>query len=380
MVMTPAPTDLKTKLVDEARAIGFADIGFTRPSSIPEASPRLQAFLDAGFHGDMDWMMRPMRQDPRAIWAEARSVIMLTFNYGPSHDPLEILDRPDKAAISVYAQGHDYHDIIKKKLKQLARWLIAEAGGDVKVFVDTAPLMEKPLAQAAGLGWQGKHTNMISRHHGSWTFLGSIFTTLELAADPPGDDHCGQCSACLDICPTQAFPAPYRLDARKCISYLTIEHKGHIDIGLRSKMGNRIYGCDDCLAVCPWNKFAQSAAEMKLQARQDLRAPDLIALAQIDDAQFREMFRGSPIKRIGHKRFLRNVLIALGNLGAKAEDGHVDAVVARLAHTDAIVRAMAVWALWQIAPQIAREHCALAQQTERDENVRREWGRGDAYA
>lgn len=378
--MTREPTDLKTKLVDQAHAIGFADIGFTRPSAIPQASARLQAFLEAGFHGDMDWMMRPMRMDPRAIWAEARSVIMLTFNYGPSHDPLAILDAPDKAAISVYAQGHDYHDIIKKKLKQLARWLIGEAGGEVKVFVDTAPLLEKPLAQAAGLGWQGKHTNMVSRQHGSWTFLGSIFTTLDLAKDPPSADHCGQCTACLDICPTHAFPAPYQLDARKCISYLTIEHKGHIEVGLRSRMGNRIYGCDDCLAVCPWNKFAQSAAEIKLQGRAALRAPDLAALAQIDGAEFREMFRGSPIKRIGHARFLRNILIALGNLGAKAEADHISAVNARLDHADPVVRAMAVWALWQIAPQTARAQSAVAQARETDEQVRHEWRQGDANA
>ncbi len=374
--MTHEPTDLKKKLVDQARAIGFADIGFTRPSAIPQASARLQAFLEAGFHGDMDWMARPMRFDPQAIWDEARSVIMLTFNYGPAHDPREILATPEKAAISVYAQGHDYHDIIKKKLKQLARWLIAEAGGEVKVFVDTAPLMEKPLAQAAGLGWQGKHTNMVSRQHGSWTFLGSIFTTLDLDEDPPSSDHCGQCAACLEVCPTDAFPTPYQLDARKCISYLTIEHKGHIDTALRPLIGNRIYGCDDCLAVCPWNKFAQNAAEIKLQARPALQAPDLTALAGMEDTAFREMFRASPIKRIGHVRFLRNILIALGNLGAKAEDDQISAVAARLDHADPLVRAMAVWALWQIAPQTARAQSAAALAKETDAQVRSEWAQG----
>lgn len=378
--MASNPPDLRSRLIAQAYELGFADIGITRPDQIEHAQPRLRAFLEAGHHGDMAWMERPLRLDPQAIWADARSVIMLSFNYGPEHDPLAILEQPDKGAISVYAQGHDYHDIIKKKLKHLARWLIAEAGGDVKVFVDTAPLMEKPLAQAAGLGWQGKHTNVVSRKHGSWTFLGSIFTTLTLETDQPTTDHCGQCSACLEICPTAAFPAPYQLDARKCISYLTIEHKGHIDIELRSKMGNRIYGCDDCLAVCPWNKFAQQAEEIKLKARPELRTPDLLALAKIDDAQFRDLFRGSPVKRIGHARFIRNILIAIGNLGAQARDAHIQAAASHLSNAEAIVRAMAVWSLWQIAPHYARDHKAGALAQETDAEVRREWERGEIDA
>ena len=282
---------------------------------MPKASTRLQRFLAEGMHGDMDWLAATAerRGAPMALWPDVRSVIMLGVNYGPDHDPLAVLVQRDRAAISVYAQGDDYHDLIKKRLKELARWLTAQAGGDVKVFVDTAAVMEKPLAEAAGLGWQGKHTNLVSRQFGSWLFLGAIFTTLDLPADTPEPDSCGSCRACLDVCPTAAFPAPYRLDARRCISYLTIEHKGPIPRELRPLMGNRIYGCDDCLAVCPWNKFAVQGREAKLATREALRAPKLAELARLDDAQFRSVFTKSPVKRTGRDRFVRNVLIAIGN-------------------------------------------------------------------
>jgi epoxyqueuosine reductase len=265
----------------------------------------------------MDWMAErtSWRADPATLWPEARSVIMLAMSYTPESDPMATLSRPDVGTVSVYARGGDYHDVIKKRLKRVARWLIGAAGGEVKVFVDTAPVMEKPLAQAAGLGWQGKHTNLLSRELGNWVFLGAIFTTLELAPDAPGEAHCGSCRKCLDICPTDAFPAPFRLDARRCISYLTIEHRGPVDEALRPLLGNRIYGCDDCLAVCPWNKFAVQAREAKLAARDELQAPRLAELARLDDAGFRAMFSGSPIKRIGRDRFVRNVLYAIGNSG-----------------------------------------------------------------
>jgi epoxyqueuosine reductase len=309
--------ELKARLADEAAALGFSACRVCRPDAVPEVPGRLAAFLDAGFHGQMDWLAAraAWRGDPAALWPAARSVILLAEEYGPEGDPLAVLERRDRGAISVYAQNRDYHDVVKKRLKKLARWLIAEAGGAVKVFVDTAPVPEKPLGQAAGLGWQGKHTNLVSRALGSWFFIGSVFTTLELAPDAAETDHCGTCRACLDICPTDAFPAPYRLDARRCISYLTIEHRGPVDESLRAGLGNRIYGCDDCLAVCPWNKFAAVAREAKYHARADLRAPELAALAALDDAGFRAMFPGSPIKRIGRDRFVRNVAYAIGNSG-----------------------------------------------------------------
>ncbi|MCA0993910.1 tRNA epoxyqueuosine(34) reductase QueG [Alloyangia pacifica] len=314
--------DLKARLLAEAAEVGFAACRICRPWDVPEAAGRLAEFLEAGRHGQMGWMAERThwRGDPSALWPEARSVIMLAENYGPEHDPRAVLECPEQAAISVYAQNRDYHDVVKKRLKRLGRWLIDAAGreGDapqIKVFVDTAPVMEKPLGQAAGLGWQGKHTNLVSREHGSWFFLGSIFTTLELPADPAERDHCGSCRACLDACPTQAFPAPYQIDARRCISYLTIEHHGPVDEDLRVLMGNRIYGCDDCLAACPWNKFAERAAEVKYHAREDLLAPPLAELAALDDAGFRARFSGSPIKRIGRDRFVRNVLYAIGNSG-----------------------------------------------------------------
>ncbi len=308
-------TDLKEKLVAEARDIGFELARVCRPWDVPQVPERLGVFLSEDRHGTMSWMEERVhwRGAPQVLWPDAKSVIMLGESYTPDHDPLDVLNMPDRAGISVYAQNRDYHDVLKKKLKRLARWLIAEAGGEVKVFVDTAPVPEKPLGQAAGLGWQGKHTNLVSRQMGSWFFLGSVFTTLDLPADAPEVDHCGSCRACLDICPTDAFPAPYQLDARRCISYLTIEHKEPVDEALRPLLGNRVYGCDDCLAACPWNKFAAEAREAKYHARPELVAPALADLAVLDDAGFRAHFSGSPIKRIGRGRFVRNVLYAIGN-------------------------------------------------------------------
>jgi epoxyqueuosine reductase len=321
----------------------------------------------------MDWMAaRPERRsDPRILWPDVRSIVMLGVNYGPDHDPTVILAKPERGAISVYAKGDDYHDVIKKRLKALARWLIAQAGGDAKVFVDTAAVMEKPLAAAAGLGWQGKHTNLVSREFGSWLFLGALFTTLELPPDAAEPDRCGTCSACLDICPTAAFPAPYRLDARRCISYLTIEHKGPIPRDLRPLMGNRIYGCDDCLAVCPWNKFARQGHDAKLAARAELRAPHLADLARLDDAGFRKLFARTAIKRTGRDRFVRNVLIAIGNSRNPALAPYAERL---LNDTSAIVRGAAVWALGRLV--VKRDLAALAAKyafAETDASVRDEW-------
>src|SRR3982075_939101 len=306
---------LRDALTQQARTLGFDCVGVTDPSAIAAAAKHFHVFLDAGAHGDMDWLAATpeRRTDPRGLWPGVRSVIMLGVNYGPDENPLAILAQRTSGAISVYAQGDDYHDLIKKRLKALARWLVAASGAEVKVFVDTAAVMEKPLAQAAGLGWQGKHTNLVSREFGSWLFLGAIFTTLELPRDEPDSDHCGSCNACQEICPTAAFPAPYKLDARRCISYLTIENKGPIPHEFRKSIGNRIYGCDDCLAVCPWNKFARAGREAKLAARDALRAPDLAYLARLDDSAFRALFAKSPVKRVGRDRFIRNVLIAIGN-------------------------------------------------------------------
>jgi epoxyqueuosine reductase len=319
----------------------------------------------------MEWLASTAarRTDPNVLWPDARSVIMLGLNYGPDRDPLAILNARDRGAISVYAQGDDYHEIIKTKLKAIARWLVANAGGDVKMFVDTAAVMEKPLAASAGLGWQGKHTNLVSRRHGSWLFLGAIFTTLELPADAAEIDHCGTCQACLDVCPTNAFPAPYRLDARRCISYLTIEHKGPIPRELRAAMGNRIYGCDDCLAVCPWNKFAQAGREMKLAAREALRAPKLADLARLDDAAFRALFSKSPVKRTGRDRFVRNVLIAIGNSGDVALAAEAELLIG---DASPLVRGAAVWVLARLEPE---RLAALAEKRvgEADASVREEW-------
>ncbi len=321
---------LKEQLVTFAHEAGFASVGVCRPDAVPELPQRLQAFVDAGMHGQMAWMAERMawRSDPAALWPAARSVIMLAEPYTPEHDPLAVLEQPGRGAISVYAQNRDYHDVVKKRLKRVGRWLIAQVpGAEIKVFVDTAPVMEKPLAQAAGLGWQGKHTNLLSRDLGSWFFLGAIFTTVALEPDGAEVNHCGSCTACLDVCPTAAFPAPYQLDARRCISYLTIEHKGPVDADLRALMGNRIYGCDDCLAVCPWNKFAHDGRDAKLAARDDLKAPPLADLAGLDDAGFRALFSGSPIKRIGRDRFVRNVAYAIGNSGDPAMIAHVSPLV-----------------------------------------------------
>jgi epoxyqueuosine reductase len=359
-------------LAAEAKKRGFDMVGVARPDGTPLAKQRLQEFLATGGHGDMEWMAAnaERRGDPRMLWPDVRSIVMLGFNYGPEHDPLAILDQRDRGAISVYAQGSDYHEIIKPKLKDLARWLIAQAGGDVKVFVDTAAVMEKPLAEAAGVGWQGKHTNLVSRDFGSWLFLGAIFTTLELPPDNPTPDSCGTCHACLDVCPTAAFPAPYRLDARRCISYLTIEHKGPIPRELRPMMGNRIYGCDDCLAVCPWNKFAQAGREAKLAARDAVRAPALAELAQLDDAKFRTLFTKSPVKRTGRDRFIRNVLIAIGNSG--------DAALAREAErllfdASPLVRGAAVWALSRLEPARLASLEPERRAAETDAGVIEEW-------
>lgn len=364
---------LRVALDEQARALGFDCIGITEPGTIENAGKHFLEFIASGGHGDMDWLAnQPERRvDPRGLWADVRSVIMLGVNYGPDQDPLAILQQRTRAAISVYAQGDDYHDLIKKRLKALARWLVATAPSEVKVFVDTAAVMEKPLAQAARLGWQGKHTNLVSREFGSWLFLGAIYTTLELPRDRAEIDHCGSCLACLDICPTSAFPAPYKLDARRCISYLTIENKGAIPREFRKAIGNRIYGCDDCLAACPWNKFAQGGREAKLAARDELRAPGLAELSRLDDTAFRALFTKSPVKRIGRDRFLRNVLIAVGNSGdvTLAEE-------ARRLLDDAspLVRGAAVWALRQLVPR--DEFDAIkraAMSSERDEGVREEW-------
>jgi epoxyqueuosine reductase len=341
---------LKGQLVARALEEGFVACRLCRPWDVPQVAGRLAAFLEAGYQGQMGWMAEraQWRGDPAVLWPQARTVIMLAESYAPEHDPRAVLGRRDRGAISVYAQNRDYHDLVKKRLKRLARWLIAEAGDpapEVKVFVDTAPVPEKPLGQAAGLGWQGKHTSLVSRDWGNWAFLGAIFTTLDLPADAAEPDRCGSCRACLDACPTDAFPAPYQLDARRCISYLTIEHKGPVDLELRPQLGNRIYGCDDCLAACPWNKFAVAASDIRYAARDDLKAPRLAELAGLDDAAFRALFSGSPVKRIGRDRFVRNVAYAIGNSG---DPGLLPAVRALCGDGDAAVADAARWAVKQL--------------------------------
>jgi epoxyqueuosine reductase len=335
-------TAFRTTLDARTKAEGFSSMGICAPDATPETATRLAEYVALGRHGQMAWMAERMawRGSAAALWPEARSVIMLAEVYTPNSNPLEVLDQRDRAAVSVYAQGRDYHDLVKKRLKRLGRWLVETIGAEIKVFVDTAPVMEKPLAQAAGLGWQGKHTNLLSRDLGNWFFLGSIFTTLDLPKDAPESSHCGNCTACLDICPTKAFPAPYQLDARRCISYLTIEHKGPIDAALRPLLGNRIYGCDDCLAICPWNKFAVTASELGYAQR--VGAPPLAELAALDDAAFRARFSGSPIKRIGRDRFIRNVLYAIGNSGNPAL---ATAVKPHLHDPDEAVADAASWAI-----------------------------------
>jgi epoxyqueuosine reductase len=368
-----SPADLKQELTRQAHALGFDCIGVSDPDAVAEAARHFREFLDAGAHGDMEWLATnpERRTDPRVLWPGVRSVIMLGVNYGPDENPLAILQRRTHGAISVYAQGDDYHDLIKKRLKALARWLVGATGREVKVFVDTAAVMEKPLAQAAGLGWQGKHTNLVSRQFGSWLFLGAIFTASDLPRDEAETDHCGSCRACLDICPTSAFPAPYKLDARRCISYLTIESKRPIPPEFRKAIGNRIYGCDDCLAACPWNKFAQAGREAKLAAREDLRAPELADLARLDDPAFRTRFTKSPIKRIGRDRFIRNVLIAIGNANDPALAVEAERL---LADTSPLVRGAAVWALSQLkGPEEFAALAAKAIGTESDDAVRAEW-------
>jgi epoxyqueuosine reductase len=358
-------------LIAQVHAHGFDVAGITKPDAAPEAKARLERFLAEGAHGDMRWMAAAAerRASPGALWPDVRTVIMLGMNYGPDEDPLAILTRKDRAAISVYAKGDDYHELIKARLKQLARWLVAHAGGDVKVFVDTAAVMEKPLAAKAGLGWQGKHTNLVSRQFGSWLFLGAIFSTLDLPVDSAIEDSCGSCRACLDICPTAAFPEPYRLDARRCISYLTIEHKGPIPREFRPLMGNRIYGCDDCLAVCPWNKFAVQGRQAKLAARESLRAPALAELVHLDDSQFRSLFARTSIKRIGRERFVRNVLVAIGNSGDASLAGEAERL---LDDASPLVRGAAVWALSRL---LVRDKLTALEKrhSEADASVNDEW-------
>lgn len=356
----------------QAAEFGIAPIGFTAPEAIPKAGERLRAFLDADFAGDMDWMTRRVeaRSSPGILWPEVKSVIVAGMNYGPGEEGAPFAVAPGAGNISVYARGRDYHDVFKKRLKQLARWMVGTYAHEVKVFVDTAPVMEKPLAHAAGLGWQGKHTNMVAREYGSWLFLGAIFTTLKLAPDEPHEDRCGDCRACLDICPTDAFPAPYRLDARRCISYLTIEHKGHIPLQFRQPMGNRIYGCDDCLAACPWNKFAQASNEAAFHAREELKAPPLGELLKLDDGAFRTMFSGSPVKRTGRDRFLRNVLIAVGNSG---DQQYLPKVKELVGDASPLVRAAAVWAASRLMVPADFAQLRADHADECDSDVRAEW-------
>ena len=361
------------RLKAQARAEGFVACGIARADAAPAAGERLRQWLAEGRHGSMIWMEERAhhRASPQRLWPEVRSVVALGMSYAPAADPLALAGAGDVGRISVYAQGSDYHDLVKRKLKALARWMVAEAPGtDLKVFVDTAPVMEKPLAAAAGLGWQGKHTNLVSRAHGSWLFLGAIYTALDLAPDAPGRATCGSCDACQRACPTAAFPAPYQLDARRCISYLTIEHKGPIPAELRVGIGNRIYGCDDCLAVCPWNKFADAAhANLAFAPRAELTAPRLADLLALDDAGFRQVFSGSPIKRIGRDRMARNALIAAGNSG---EAGLVDAVAALLDDPAPVVRGAAVWALSRLDPVRCEAEAARCT-GEADPEVRTEW-------
>ena len=365
--------DPKPAIRAKALALGFSTVGFAPTDLGGKPGEGLEAFLAEGHHGTMDWLAnrKEQRASPRRLWPEARSAVVLGLNYGPSGDPLSLTKLRRHGAISVYARNRDYHDEAKKRLRVLARWMAESYGCDVKLFVDTAPVMEKPLAERAGLGWQGKHTNLVSRDFGSWLFLAEIFTDLVLTPDEPGSDLCGSCSACLDACPTKAFPAPGKLDARRCISYLTIEHKGHIPAEFRAPMGNRIYGCDDCLAVCPWNKYAQRTSDYAFLPRAELTAPLLDDLARLDDAGFRQMFSGSPIKRIGRDRFIRNVLIAIGNSG----DARLAGVAEELAaDASPLVRAMAIWALGRLLDQV--RFIALRGKLligEPDGDVRAEW-------
>jgi len=366
---------LSDTLKQHARALGFDAAGIARADEAWEAGARLADFVAEGRHGDMRWMEDTLarRRAPTAMWPEARSALVVAMNYGPDHNPLDTLAERETGNISVYARGRDYHELIKSRLKQLAGEVARITGAEVKVFVDTAPLMEKPLAQKAGLGWQGKHTNLVSRDLGSWFFLGVVLTSAALAPDAPEPDHCGSCRACLDICPTAAFPAPYQLDARRCISYLTIEHAGPIPREFRAAMGNRIYGCDDCLAACPWNKFAASASEAALFARAELKTPGLDELAALDDAAFREVFSGSPVKRSGRNRFLRNVAVAIGN---SAQPALAANLLPLLEDASPLVRGAAVWALARLDPARFAEEKALRRNAEQDTTVLEEWDLG----
>ncbi len=374
----PKPaTDLAAAIRGEALSLGFSVARFAALPEVWAASDRLTAFVEAGFHGEMKWMEETLerRRHPRNMWPGANAALVLGYNYGPDSDPLEVLTRPETANISAYARGDDYHDLIKKKLKTLATWIVSQIGCELKVFVDTAPLMEKPLAHLAGVGWQGKHTNLVSREFGSWLFLGVILLDRVIAEDAPEHDHCGSCRACLDICPTDAFVGPYQLDARKCLSYLTIETRGPWPERFRNQMGNRIYGCDDCLAVCPWNKFAQVTHEAKLQAREGFADLQLTDLARLDDAEFRALFSKSPIKRIGRDSFLRNVNYALGNAAKGSQKGEIKAaLLAGMTDESLVVRGSAVWGLKQA---LSRDDFAALRDIhlpgEPDDSVRAEW-------
>ena len=376
--------DLKQDLIAEAHAVGFEMMRVTTPAGIGSAGARLKEFLADGRHGSMDWLAEhpERRSDPRTLWPEARSVLMFGFNYSPAADPIATKVATNRGVISAYARGRDYHDIIKKGLKHIAHKLAERTGAEVKVFVDTAPLMEKPLAQSAGIGWQGKHTNLVSRHTGgSWLFLGAILTTADIAADEPETDHCGSCRRCRDACPTDSFPAPYQLDARRCIAYLTIEHKGHIAEEFRAPIGNRIFGCDDCLAVCPWNKFAEAARDQRIAAKSETDNPPLAELLALDDAAFRARFAGTPIKRTGRDRFVRNALIAAGNARDPLLVPHI---IELLDDNSPLVRAMAAWALRQLAlykivqSSTLEQHRSARLLVESDADVRREWSEGVA--
>ncbi len=373
--MPISTSEIAERIKAEATALGFAACAIAAPDAVDKAGQHFLEFLDLERHGDMNWLVakRERRQSPFELWPETKAVIMLAMNYGPDEDPLLRLGVRDLGNISCYAQGRDYHDVVKKRLKELGRWMARNFGAQLKVFVDTAPVLEKPLAAAAGLGWQGKHTNLVSRDYGAWLFLGAIYTDLALPPDEAHPDNCGDCRRCLDICPTDAFVAPYQLDARRCISYLTIEHQGHIAPEFRAAIGNRIFGCDDCLAVCPWNKFAKAGQETKLQAREELRDPALSQLLTLDDAAFRQLFTASPVKRLGRDRFIRNVLIAAGNSGNRDLIGPV---TPNLRDPSPLVRAMAVWALAQIlAPMEMAGVRETHAKSETDQDVMLEWAR-----
>jgi epoxyqueuosine reductase len=372
----PSPQAIRDRIHEKARELGFDAFGIAPVHLAPEVRDNLARFIDEGLHGEMDWLpaKADRRREPAALWPEARSVIALAMRYTPDPGAFDSLDQRGVGHLSVYARGRDYHDVVKKRLKALGRWICEAFPGDVKVFVDTAPVMEKPVAQLAGLGWQGKHTNLVSRDHGSWLFLGEVFTSLELPADAGAEDRCGSCRKCLDACPTDAFPAPYRIDARRCISYLTIEHKGPIDRELRPLIGNRIYGCDDCLAACPWNKFAAGAPVTELRARPEFASPRLVDLARLDDAGFRAFFAKTAIKRVGRDRFVRNVLIALGNSG---DENDAEVARERLRDDSPLVRGAAVWALSRL---VGREAFADLRARhlpgEHDADVLLEWETG----